>query len=110
MIENIARSSRERGMVNLTETLLTMLDAIIFRCSLGDNFSKEYTDRFLGLMQKANSLIELFSFGDLFPWLKWLDMLRKTAQEIDIFFNQIIDDRIRINSQVDKTDHHGKDE
>ncbi|XP_026390099.1 cytochrome P450 71A1-like [Papaver somniferum] len=37
-------------------------------------------------------------------------MLRKTAQDIDIFFNQIIDDRIRINSQVDKTDHHGKDE
>ncbi|KAI3904971.1 hypothetical protein MKW92_011585 [Papaver armeniacum] len=118
MIENIARSSRERGMVNLTETLLTTLNAIIFRCSLGDNFSKEYTDRFLGLMQKANSLIDTFSLGDFFPWLKWLNYvngydakLRKTAQELDIFFSQIIDDRLCTNSQVDNSDiHHGKDE
>ncbi|KAI3883000.1 hypothetical protein MKW92_038921 [Papaver armeniacum] len=117
MIEKISRSSRERGMVNLTETLLTMLNAIIFRCSLGDDYNKEYTDRFLGLIQKVNSLVTLFSLGDFFPWLKWLDYvngfdakLRKTVKELDIFFNQIIDDHIHMNLQVDDNSDHDKDE
>ncbi|KAI3966199.1 hypothetical protein MKW92_005117, partial [Papaver armeniacum] len=116
MIGNIALSSSEQGIVNLTETLFTMLNAIVFRCALGDDFNKEYTDIFTGLMQKANSLVALFSFGDFFPWIKWLDYvngydakLRKTAQELDIFFNQIIDDHIQKNVQVDSSDH-GKDE
>ncbi|KAI3882997.1 hypothetical protein MKW92_038918 [Papaver armeniacum] len=116
MIEKISRSSRERGMVNLTETLLTMLNAIIFRCSLGDDYNKEYIDRFIGSIKKSNSLVALISSGDFFPWLKLLDYvnghdmkMRKVAQELNILFSQIIDDRIYKNSQGDDSDQ-GKDE
>ncbi|MCL7050695.1 hypothetical protein MKW94_002108, partial [Papaver nudicaule] len=117
MIETIARSSKEQGIVNLTETMFTLSNAIIFRCSLGDDFNKEYTDRFIGLINKVNPLVESLNLGEFFPWLKWLDVvngydakLRKTAQELNTFFDQIIDDRILImNSQVDNSDH-GKDE
>ncbi|KAI3954297.1 hypothetical protein MKW92_043766, partial [Papaver armeniacum] len=114
MIENIARE--QGGAVNLTKTLFTVLKAIVFRCSLGDKFNKEYTDRFIGLIEKANSLADTFSLGDFFPWLQWLDIvsgydgkLRKAAQELNIFFDLIIDDNIRMNSQADDSDHD-KDE
>ncbi|KAI3954296.1 hypothetical protein MKW92_043765, partial [Papaver armeniacum] len=82
----------------------------------GNKFNKEYTDRFIGLIEKANSLADTFSLGDFFPWLQWLDIvsgydgkLRKAAQELNIFFDQIIDDSIRMNSQADDCDHD-KDE
>ncbi|KAI3862102.1 hypothetical protein MKX03_007325, partial [Papaver bracteatum] len=114
MIENIARE--QGSVVNLTETLFTVLKAIIFRCSLGDNFNKEYTDRFIGLIEKANSLAGILSVGDFFPWFQWLDIisgfdakLRKAAQELNIFFDQIIDDSIRMNWQAGDRDHY-KDE
>ncbi|XP_026443181.1 cytochrome P450 71A1-like [Papaver somniferum] len=114
MIQNIARE--RGGVVNLTETVFTVLNAIVFRCSLGDNFNKEYTDGFIELIEKANSLAGAFSFGDFFPWLQWLDIvsgfdakLRNAAKELNIFFDQIIDDSIRISSQVDHS-HHDKDE
>ncbi|XP_026443201.1 cytochrome P450 71A1-like [Papaver somniferum] len=93
-----------------------MIMRTIPRCSLGDNFNKEYTDRFIRLIEIANSLADTMSLGDLFPWLQWLDIvggydakLRKAAQELNIFFDQIIDDSIHMNSQVDHNDHD-KDE
>ncbi|KAI3884190.1 hypothetical protein MKW92_034500 [Papaver armeniacum] len=112
IIESITRSSRERDTINLTEILSTMSNAIIFRCSLGNKFDKDYTDKLVGLIKKATMLIEYsLSFGDFFPWLKWMDSvtglngrLRRTSQELDILFNQVIDDHLLDNSKVDDKD------
>ncbi|KAI3969946.1 hypothetical protein MKW92_004560 [Papaver armeniacum] len=80
-----------------------------FKCSLGDNFNKDYIERFLKLIKKATALIESFSFGDFIPWLIWMDTvtglnrkLRKTSQELDTFFNQIIDDHHLDDAKEDK--------
>ncbi|XP_026380213.1 cytochrome P450 71A1-like isoform X2 [Papaver somniferum] len=112
LIEKITCSSRQRETINLTEMLFSMLNNIIFRCSLGDNFKKDYTDRFVELTKKADTLLASFSFEDLFPWLHWMDTLtgltgklRRISHELDIFFNQVIDDHLLSRSHVDHDKH-----
>ncbi|XP_026394659.1 cytochrome P450 71A1-like [Papaver somniferum] len=109
VVEKIAYSSRKGEMINLSETSFTLSNSIIVRCSLGDNFNKDYIERFLKLITKATALIESFSFGDFIPWLIWMDtvtglnrQLTKTSQELDTFFNQIIDDHHLDDDKEDK--------
>ncbi|MCL7044900.1 hypothetical protein MKW94_002910, partial [Papaver nudicaule] len=116
VLMSITRSSRQREAINLTGMLFSMLNSIIFRCSLGDNFNKEHTDRFVGLIRQAAKLLESFSFEDFFPLLKWMDTLtgfngklRRTSQELDVFFNQVIDDHLLSKSQEDH-DNQDKDD
>ncbi|KAI3951915.1 hypothetical protein MKW92_046048, partial [Papaver armeniacum] len=113
----IAHSSREGDIINLTETISTLLNSIIFRCSLGDNFNKDYTQKFIGLIKMATRLMEsAFSFEDYFPWLKWMDVitgldrkLKRTSEDINTFFDQIIDDHLLSdNSSVKQGDHDDK--
>ncbi|KAI3853529.1 hypothetical protein MKX03_017260 [Papaver bracteatum] len=109
VIENITLSSRERHTINLTEIIFTVSKRIIFRCSLGDNFKKDYAKRFSELMIKATSMVmDPFAFKDLFSWLKWMDTLtgynrklKRTFQELDSFFDQIIDDYLVSQLHVD---------
>ncbi|XP_026382682.1 cytochrome P450 71A1-like [Papaver somniferum] len=115
VVSTITQSSKQRDTINLSEILFTMSNTIIFRCSLGDNFNKEHTDRFMGLIRKAATLLESFSFEDIFPLLKWMDnltgfngKLRRTSQELDVFFNQVIDDHLLSKSQVDHKDKDDK--
>ncbi|KAI3835939.1 hypothetical protein MKX03_029316, partial [Papaver bracteatum] len=117
VMEKIAHSSRQGDIINLTETISAMLNSIIFRSSLGDNFNKEYTQKFIGLMKIATRLMEsAFSFEDYFPWLKWMDVitgldrkLKRTSEEINTFLNQIIDDHLLSdNSSVKHGDHDDK--
>ncbi|KAI3919640.1 hypothetical protein MKW98_031773 [Papaver atlanticum] len=115
-MEKIAHSSREAGVINLTEAISTMLNSTIFRCSLVDNFNKDYASRFIGLVKKTIRLIEsAFSFGDYFPWLKWVDTvtglewkLRRTSEEIDTFFSQVIDDHLLSHNSIAKHGNHDK--
>ncbi|KAI3951914.1 hypothetical protein MKW92_046047, partial [Papaver armeniacum] len=117
VMEMIAHSSREGDIINLTETISTLLNSIIFRCSLGDNFNKDYTQKFIGLIKMATRLMEsAFSFEDYFPWLKWMDVitgldrkLKRTSEDINTFFDQIIDDHLLSdNSSVKQGDHDDK--
>ncbi|XP_026432087.1 cytochrome P450 71A1-like isoform X2 [Papaver somniferum] len=62
VIENITRSSLERQTINLTEIIFALANSVIFRCSLGDNFKKDYADRFSELMMKATSM-DMFVAG-----------------------------------------------
>ncbi|KAI3960066.1 hypothetical protein MKW98_016790 [Papaver atlanticum] len=116
VLSTITQSSKQRDTINLSEILFTLSNTIIFRCSLGDNFNKEHTDRFMGLIRKAATLLESFSFEDIFPLLKWMDnltgfngKLRRTSQELDVFFNQVIDDHLLSKSQVDQNDQDKDD-
>ncbi|KAI3925378.1 hypothetical protein MKW92_020288, partial [Papaver armeniacum] len=117
VMEMIAHSSREGDIINLTETISTLLNSIIFRCSLGDNFNKDYTQKFIGLIKMATRLMEsAFSFEDYFSWLKWMDVitgldrkLKRTSEDINTFFDQIIDDHLLSdNSSVKQGDHDDK--
>ncbi|XP_026377586.1 cytochrome P450 71A1-like [Papaver somniferum] len=101
-MERITCAAREPGMsINLTDIMLKMLNPIIFWCSLGDNFNKDYVDSFVGLFNKATTLMESMCFEDFFPLLKWVDVLRgfegklkRTSQELDTFLNRVIDDHV----------------
>ncbi|KAI3944494.1 hypothetical protein MKW92_044978 [Papaver armeniacum] len=111
VMERINCAANEPGMsINLTEIMFTMLNTIIFRCSLGDNFNKDYVDSFGKLIKKATTLMESMCFEDFFPLLKWVDVLNgfqgkldRTSQELDTFFNQVIDDHLRFEG-------HGEDD
>ncbi|KAI3913092.1 hypothetical protein MKW98_007108 [Papaver atlanticum] len=111
-MERINCASSEPGMsINLTEIMFTMLNTIIFRCSLGDNFNKDHVDSFGRLIKKATTLMESMCFEDFFPLLKWVDVLNgfqgkldTTSQELDNFFNQVIDDHLRSEEHGCKDD------
>ncbi|XP_026379817.1 cytochrome P450 71A1-like [Papaver somniferum] len=112
VMERINCAASEPGMsINLTEIMFTMLNTIIFRCSLGDNFNKDHVDSFGRLIKKATTLIESMCFEDFFPLLKWVDVLNgfqgkldRTSQELDNFFNQVFDDHLRSEDQGCKDD------
>ncbi|XP_026432125.1 cytochrome P450 71A1-like [Papaver somniferum] len=118
VIENITRSSLERQTINLTEIIFALANSVIFRCSLGDNFKKDYADRFSELMMKATSMVmDSFAFEDFFPRLKWMDTLtgynrklKRTFQELDSFFDQIIDDYLLSPLHVDHGYQDHKDD
>ncbi|KAI3879354.1 hypothetical protein MKX03_011205, partial [Papaver bracteatum] len=111
-MERINCAASEPGMsINLTEILFTTLNTIIFRCSLGDNFNKDYVYSFGRLIKKATTLIESICFEDFFPFLKWVDVLNglqgkldKTSQELDTFFNQVIGDHLGSEEHGSKDD------
>ncbi|XP_026451299.1 cytochrome P450 71A1-like [Papaver somniferum] len=115
-MEKIAHTSRESDMINLIEIISNMSNYIIFRCSLGDNFNKDYAHKFIGLVKNTIKLMEsTFSFGDYFPWLKWMDTvtglegkLRRIFEEIDTFFNQVIDGHLLSHNSNAKHDDPDK--
>ncbi|OVA20569.1 Cytochrome P450 [Macleaya cordata] len=108
VIDKISSSSSVEETINLSELLFSLSNKIISRCSLGDNYKKEYTNRFAELLKEADCLMRGFSFGDFFPLLGWIDVLngftaklRRTSQELDTFFDQVIDDHLLSKSHVD---------
>ncbi|KAI3860673.1 hypothetical protein MKW92_053859, partial [Papaver armeniacum] len=96
-------SSMEEGevVINLraNKLLLTLANNIVSRCALG--------------AKDVFRLLGAFSFGDYFPSLGWLDVvsgltskLKKVSQELDAFFDQVIDEHLLRHSKIQ--DGHGQ--
>ncbi|PIA51611.1 hypothetical protein AQUCO_01100453v1 [Aquilegia coerulea] len=114
MIKKISLSCSVGGLVNIRELVTGLTNDIICRCALGRKPGEEDGHGNFGeLATESVSLFTAFSFGDLFPWLGWMDYLtglvsrmKKASRELDNFFDQIIDEHLvqSIHSNTDFVD------
>ncbi|RZC73182.1 hypothetical protein C5167_048659 [Papaver somniferum] len=108
-------SSMEEGevVINLSKLLLTLANNIVSRCALGAKYESVDENKFGQLSRDVFRLLGAFSFGDYFPSLGWLDVvsgltskLKKVSQELDAFFDQVIDEHLLRHSKLQ--DGHGQ--
>ncbi|KAK9123638.1 hypothetical protein Sjap_013240 [Stephania japonica] len=102
LIETISRSSSKGASVNLSAMSHILTVHIIFRCAFGRKFSNvDGQNGFADLPKELMSGLLSFSFTDSIPTLGWLDIvtglitrLKKTAQKLDSFLEQVIEEHI----------------
>ncbi|KAI3846468.1 hypothetical protein MKW92_034523, partial [Papaver armeniacum] len=100
-------------VINLSKLLLTLANNIVSRCALGAKYEGVDENKFGQLSRDVFRLLGAFSFGDYFPSLGWLDVvsgltskLKKVSQELDAFFDQVIDEHLLRHSKIQ--DGHGQ--
>ncbi|MCL7022374.1 hypothetical protein MKW94_015233, partial [Papaver nudicaule] len=101
-------SSREEGevVIDLSKLLLTLANNIVSRCALGAKYESNHENKLGQLSREVFSLLGAFSFGDYFPSVGWMDVvtglsskLKKVSQELDVFFEQVIDEHLLRHSE-----------
>ncbi|PIA38495.1 hypothetical protein AQUCO_02800301v1 [Aquilegia coerulea] len=105
LTKKISTSCSVGTSVNISELVTDIVYDIMCRCALGrklgaqDGHLKEISPNLV-------KLLVAFSFGDLFPWLGWMDVLtgligriKKVSKELDIFFDHIIDEHLIQNKE-----------
>ncbi|XP_026410225.1 cytochrome P450 71A1-like [Papaver somniferum] len=87
--------------INLSEMLLALSNDIICRCTLGKKYEKGGNKRYSELPEEVTKLLGAVCFGDLFPSLKFLDVLtgftgklKMLSKEVDAFLDQVIDEHL----------------
>lgn len=96
-IDKLRRASFKGEAVNLTELLMVASNNLVSRSALGRKFEEEDGKSKFGLLgRRLMILLMTFSVGDMFPYLKWIDVLRgftsslkQAKNEFDTFFDQI---------------------
>ena len=112
LINKIRDMCRKGASINLSQMLIATTNNIISRCILGQKFEEEEEDgtsRFGHLSRRVMLLLGLFCFGDFFPFLGWIDVLtgfiprlKATFRELDIFFDQVIEEHMTKRCDVDQ--------
>ncbi|KAK9088013.1 hypothetical protein Syun_030407 [Stephania yunnanensis] len=117
-IKNISQSCSQQSPINLSDMLLTLTNGILSRCNLGMRPENINGNRRIGkLSREVMHLLGAFCFGDLFPRLRWMDVLtgltrrlKRTSQEVDALLDSIINEHVikrenqNQNSQENKQD------
>ncbi|MBA0652215.1 hypothetical protein Goklo_019488 [Gossypium klotzschianum] len=102
VIDKIRNVCLKGESINLTETLALVSNNIISRCVLSQK-SEEDDDgkcnKFWSSSKRLMVIFTSFCFGDMFPYLGWLDMitglipsLKALSREIDTFLAKIIEE------------------
>ncbi|KAF3436754.1 hypothetical protein FNV43_RR19505 [Rhamnella rubrinervis] len=119
MVEEIRRCCVQDGadhVVDLGEVLTAISNNIASRSALGRKYEGDEDGNNLNfgdLSKKAMELMGTFSFGDMFPYLRWIDVLtgynakvRNTAKAFHALLDQVIDEHQQQSSteQSDKKD------
>ncbi|KAF3436746.1 hypothetical protein FNV43_RR19495 [Rhamnella rubrinervis] len=100
MVDRIRSACVNGSTINIGETLIAVINNIVSRCVLGKTFMEEDGRSRIGeLMREVMVLLGAFSFGDLFPLLKWMDVvsglagcLNTTSRRLDEFLDQVIEE------------------
>ena len=110
LINKIRCASDKGESINLTEMLMAVSHNVVSRCVLGGKSGEgDSHSKFGELARKVMVLFMSFCVGDMFPYLRWLDVLTgyipslKTASgELDTFFDQIIEEHraLKIDDEV----------
>ncbi|KAI3877133.1 hypothetical protein MKX03_023843 [Papaver bracteatum] len=113
IISSTCSSSSDGVVINLSKLLLTLANNIISRCALGAKYESVHENKFGQLSREVFSLLGTFSFHDYFPSVGWMDVvtglsskLKKVSQELDDFFDQVIDEHLLRHSKAQ--DGHGQ--
>ncbi|XWS37190.1 hypothetical protein CRYUN_Cryun19dG0021700 [Craigia yunnanensis] len=87
--------------------LLATSNSIVSRRIIGQK-AKEEHGNFVELSKRFLSLLSDFSFGDLFPFMGWLDVLtglvgrlKATFNEMDAFLDSVIDEQKTLEHDMD---------
>ena len=114
MVKKIRDSCMNGATIDLGEMFVNISSNIICRTALGRKYEGEDGSQSFGnLSRRAMELIGAFCFEDLFPYLKWLDVLtgfsarlRTTSNALNAVLDQIIEEHQRSDGgdQSDKKD------
>ncbi|KAL4297237.1 hypothetical protein GQ457_12G006360 [Hibiscus cannabinus] len=102
-VNKIRNASINGQPINLTKMVFSVSNNIVSRCALGRKFEEEDGDgddgKFLELTKRVIVVLTSFSFGDAFPYLRWMDYLtgfipnlKATYAELDELMDQIIEE------------------
>ncbi|CAI0399173.1 unnamed protein product [Linum tenue] len=99
MIERISRSiSYDSKHFNLSEAMLSMTSTIICRTAFGKslegNHGADLRHKLELMLRESEAMFTAFFFSDHFPFLGFLDRFTKNRKELDIFYQDIIDEHL----------------
>ncbi|GMJ04920.1 cytochrome P450, family 71, subfamily B, polypeptide 13 [Hibiscus trionum] len=115
LINKLRHESCSGRSVNLSQLLLETSYGIASRCIIGKKAKED--GNFGELAKRFLRSFAGFSFGDLFPYLGWLDALtghigrmKAAFKETDAFLDSVIEEKIKSpeNNMLDLDDDHGK--
>lgn len=114
LVTNKIRSASVKGeSVNLTEMMLSVANNLVSRCAVNRKFEEdEGSVKFGQIARRMATHITSFSFGDIFPYLRWVDVLtgfipslKATSRELDVVFAQLIEEYRASRSPDEISDH-----
>ncbi|XVF49781.1 hypothetical protein PTKIN_Ptkin04bG0042600 [Pterospermum kingtungense] len=111
VINKISRASVKGESINLSEIMMAFSNNVVSRCAIGRKLEEEDGKTQFGLLlRKVMVLILSFCVGDMFPYLRWVDMLtglvpslKATSRETDTLLGQIIDEHRDLKSHNEIT-------
>ncbi|MBA0820279.1 hypothetical protein Gohar_025486 [Gossypium harknessii] len=98
LINKIRSASLKGQSINLSEMLTSVFSNIVSRCVLSHKSEDEDgCSKFGKLAKRLMILFTSFCIGDMFPYLRWLDVvtgyipsLKAVNEEFDAFFDQVL--------------------
>ncbi|OMP06023.1 Cytochrome P450 [Corchorus capsularis] len=110
LINKIRRACVKGESINLSEMLMAVSNNIVSRCVLSKKTEEE--DGKVGqLSRRLLGLLTRFCFGDMFPYLRWMDVLtglirrmKAVSRELDTLFDQIIEEHRALKNYDTKRD------
>lgn len=109
LIDKIRFACHTGTSVNLSEMLISVSSNVVSRCVVGRKAEKEGgNSKFGELTRTVMVQMTAFSFGDLFPYLGWMDTLtgliprlKATSSALDSFIDQVIEEHRSLESDGD---------
>ncbi|KAL3569919.1 hypothetical protein D5086_029809 [Populus alba] len=109
LIDKIRFACHSGTSVNLSEMLISVSSNVVSRCVVGRKAEKEGgNSKFGELTRTVMVQMTAFSFGDLFPYLGWMDTLtgliprlKATSSALDSFIDQVIEEHRSLESDGD---------
>lgn len=108
MIEKVSRNS---GVVNLSETAVSLGSSLICRIAFGRRFGNREMRRrrFDEILREAQGVLAALSVSDFFPALGWAegvfgygDWFERTFRDWDSFYQEVIDEHLDATRKEEK--------
>ncbi|PPD71302.1 hypothetical protein GOBAR_DD31819 [Gossypium barbadense] len=112
LINKIRSASLKGQSINLSEMLTSVFSNIVSRCVLSHKSEDEDgCSKFGKLAKRLMILFTSFCIGDMFPYLRWLDVvtgyipsLKAVNEEFDAFFDQVLQEHRALESDDQVSD------
>ncbi|KAK8604068.1 hypothetical protein V6N13_096531 [Hibiscus sabdariffa] len=109
-IDKVRRASSNGEAVNLSELLMVVSNNVASRSALSRKYEDEDGKSKFGLLARRLLVLLMSScVGDMFPYLKWIDVVRgftsslkQVNKEMDTYFDQIIEENRSSNDNGER--------
>ncbi|XVF49797.1 hypothetical protein PTKIN_Ptkin04bG0044500 [Pterospermum kingtungense] len=111
VINTVHRASVKGESINLTEMMMAFSNNIVSRCAISRKFEEEDVSvKFGQLTRRMVILLTSFCVGDMFPYLRWLDVLtgfisslKAVSREMDTVLSQLIEEHRALKNPEEKS-------